>query len=73
MILKVFGAFLLIFAHFVFGNPLDKSDQNFELVILHNNDMHGRFEQTNIYSNACKPEDAAGGKCYGGIARISSV
>lgn len=70
MILKVFGALSFVLVNFAIGVSLNK---NFELVILHNNDMHGRFEQTNIYSNTCKPTDASSGKCFGGIARISSV
>lgn len=43
-----------------------------ELIILHNNDMHARFEQTGKYSNTCQPADMADNKCYGGFARVSS-
>jgi 2',3'-cyclic-nucleotide 2'-phosphodiesterase (5'-nucleotidase family) len=44
-----------------------------EFIILHNNDMHARFEQTGKYSNTCPDEDKAADKCYGGFARVSSV
>lgn len=44
-----------------------------EFIILHNNDMHARFEQTGKYSNTCPDEDIAANKCYGGFARVSSV
>lgn len=30
----------------------------FKLLILHTNDMHSRFEQTNYKSQDCEPEDA---------------
>ena len=41
----------------------------FELVILHTNDVHARFEQTNRFSAACSADDAAANNCYGGVAR----
>ena len=43
-----------------------------DFVILHNNDMHSRFEQTGKYSNICRPEEVVGGKCYGGFARVAT-
>ncbi|XP_034651381.1 protein 5NUC [Drosophila subobscura] len=42
-----------------------------ELIILHNNDMHARFEQTNVNSGTCSQEDANTDKCYGGFARVA--
>lgn len=42
-----------------------------ELIILHNNDMHARFEQTGKYSNTCQPADVTGNRCYGGFARVA--
>lgn len=42
-----------------------------ELIILHNNDMHARFEQTGVHSNTCAPEDVITNKCYGGFARVA--
>lgn len=45
----------------------------FELIILHNNDMHGRFEQTDKFSGTCNPDDARANNCFGGFARVSSV
>lgn len=46
---------------------------NFELLILHNNDMHARFEQTSQLSGACTTADRAAGKCYGGFPRVAHV
>nr|XP_034834351.1 uncharacterized protein LOC117990957 [Maniola hyperantus] len=47
--------------------------QNFELLILHNNDMHARFEQTSQMSGACTTADREAGKCYGGFPRVAHV
>ncbi|XP_045774953.1 uncharacterized protein LOC123873896 [Maniola jurtina] len=47
--------------------------QNFELLILHNNDMHARFEQTSQLSGACTTADREAGKCYGGFPRVAHV
>lgn len=40
-------------------------------LILHNNDMHARFEQTSRTGGKCSPSDAAKGLCYGGFARVA--
>ncbi|KAJ8023892.1 5'-nucleotidase [Holothuria leucospilota] len=42
---------------------------NYELTILHTNDVHARFEQFDRYGVSCSAEDAAQGYCYGGVAR----
>ena len=49
------------------------SEPPFQLIILHNNDMHARFEQTGILGDKCKKDDAADNKCYGGFARVAHV
>lgn len=49
-----------------------KAGDNFELIILHNNDMHARFEQTGVYSDKCTKTDAAANLCYGGFARVAT-
>lgn len=38
----------------------------FPLTIIHLNDMHARFDETNIQSNVCKETD----ECIGGYARV---
>jgi 2',3'-cyclic-nucleotide 2'-phosphodiesterase (5'-nucleotidase family) len=50
--------------------PNSKAD-NFKMIILHNNDMHARFEQTGVLSNKCTKKDADNNKCYGGFARVA--
>ncbi|XP_050665744.1 protein 5NUC-like isoform X4 [Leptidea sinapis] len=49
------------------------SDGTFELLIIHNNDMHARFEQTSQLSGACTTADRDAGKCYGGFPRVATV
>ncbi|XP_028162109.1 uncharacterized protein LOC114354053 [Ostrinia furnacalis] len=56
----------------VVQSPSAKGD-NFELLILHNNDMHARFEQTSQLSGTCTAKDREAGKCYGGFPRVAYV
>ncbi|KAL5286863.1 hypothetical protein ACFFRR_008078 [Megaselia abdita] len=44
-----------------------------EFVLLHNNDMHGRFEQVSATSGTCWKELAAKNLCYGGFARVANI
>lgn len=54
--------------------PLQRpSNSALDLIILHNNDMHARFEQTDKLSANCRPDEALANKCYGGFARVSHV
>ena len=42
---------------------------HYNLTLMHTNDVHARFLQTDKYSAKCPPAKAAAGKCFGGIAR----
>lgn len=42
-----------------------------DLVLLHANDAHSHFDQSDAYGNECGEEDAARGRCYGGFARMA--
>lgn len=42
-----------------------------ELTILHNNDMHSRYEETSKLSGTCPQKNK--GMCYGGFARVAHV
>uniref|UniRef100_A0A1I8Q5Q1 5'-nucleotidase n=1 Tax=Stomoxys calcitrans TaxID=35570 RepID=A0A1I8Q5Q1_STOCA len=57
------------------ANPLKvaESEVATEFIILHNNDIHARFEQTSASSEKCTQELAKANKCYGGIARVAHV
>lgn len=54
----------------VHATPVVRAD-NFQLTILHNNDMHARFVETDGWSNRCSTEAAVNHKCYGGFARVA--
>lgn len=51
----------------------DKNRDTFEFLLLHNNDMHGRFDETDEYTNQCEVQDKKLNKCYGGFARVANV
>lgn len=53
------------------GAKLKKGEWN--LLILHNNDMHSRFVETDAKQNECPDEIKAENKCYGGMARVATV
>lgn len=42
---------------------------NFDLQVLHTNDVHSRVLQIDDYDQPCKSVDYKAGKCYGGVAR----
>ncbi|XP_068617833.1 trifunctional nucleotide phosphoesterase protein YfkN-like [Battus philenor] len=65
--------FLLAVITLVSSSVVKAPDGNFELLILHNNDMHARFEQTSQLSGACTTADREAGKCYGGFPRVAYV
>ncbi|XP_055386813.1 protein 5NUC-like [Condylostylus longicornis] len=48
-----------------------ENENTFKFIILHNNDMHARFEQVSKYATRCSPEDANSNECYGGFARVA--
>lgn len=43
--------------------------ETFDLTILHLNDFHARYEQTNVVSGRCSEDEAAKNRCFGGFAR----
>ncbi|XP_043642935.1 protein 5NUC [Drosophila teissieri] len=68
----LFGISVLLLAHWTEANPiLSHPKVATEFIILHNNDMHARFDQTSVNSGTCPPEDAHTNKCYGGFARVA--
>ncbi|XP_022226974.1 protein 5NUC isoform X2 [Drosophila obscura] len=68
----VYCILVILLAHHAQGNPIErKAKVATEFIILHNNDMHARFEQTNVNSGPCSQEDANTDKCYGGFARVA--
>ena len=47
--------------------------EDFELTILHTNDVHAHIEQFNTYGGTCESEDVKNNKCFGGVARRQTV
>lgn len=45
----------------------------FQLQILHNNDMHRRFVESDSFGNPCSEEFVRDGKCFGGFARTTQA
>jgi len=45
---------------------------DYELTILHINDLHSRMEPINKYDSNCSAEEQGKGECLGGIARVAS-
>ena len=45
---------------------------DYNLTILHTNDIHSRIESINKYDSTCDAEGEAEGKCFGGVARIKT-
>ncbi|XP_025097410.1 5'-nucleotidase-like isoform X2 [Pomacea canaliculata] len=43
----------------------------YQLTILHTNDVHARFDETSVYSSSpCPPNEVAANNCFGGFARL---
>ncbi|MGF0539290.1 5'-nucleotidase C-terminal domain-containing protein [Agrobacterium sp. ES01] len=43
---------------------------DFELNILHINDLHSRIESINKYDSTCSAEEESADECFGGVARL---
>lgn len=72
MITWTLFAIILFLTDTIIASPIAiNSEVATEFIILHNNDMHGRFEQTRENSEACPPEDVINDKCFGGFARVA--
>lgn len=46
---------------------------DFTLQVLHTNDMHARFIETDAYCGSCPDEYVALNKCFGGFARCKAA
>jgi len=63
------AACLAVVAVAAFAFAVDAAD--LDLVLLHANDMHSRFDETDLNCNECRENDASLGHCYGGFARLA--
>ena len=62
--MRSYQIYLTLFASVIIVVKAD-----FNVTILHTNDVHARVEQTNKYGGKCKVKDVASNKCFGGVAR----
>lgn len=46
---------------------------DYELNILHINDLHSRIESINKFDSTCSTEEEAKGECFGGVARLKAA
>ncbi|XP_031619289.1 protein 5NUC-like [Contarinia nasturtii] len=63
--------FALLSSSCVLTLPIE--NESLDLIILHNNDMHAHFEQSDASTGKCQTYDAQANKCYGGFARVSHL
>merc|ERR1711892_1373208 len=50
--------------------PAIQDESSFNLTIIHINDIHAHFEQTNVDTTRCRPENEKADECYGGVPRV---
>jgi len=46
---------------------------DFQLQVLHTNDMHARFIETDAYCGSCPDDYVAADRCFGGFARCKAA
>ena len=46
---------------------------DYELNILHINDLHSRIEAINKFDSTCSDEEEGKGECFGGVARLKAA
>lgn len=59
-----------VFSLAAFAHIFATAEQLLTLTILHTNDVHSRFLETNQVSGGCSAEEKEQKKCYGGFSRI---
>ncbi len=53
--------------------PAGAQDGQYQLTVLHTNDVHARVDQFDSGGNSCDEEEAAANECVGGVARRQTV
>lgn len=76
IISPVFTIILLVVVLLQYGSrPIyaeagDGDEGHFKLLVIHTNDMHSRFLETDEYGSVCSKEHVHQNRCYGGFARV---
>ncbi|ODN02906.1 Snake venom 5'-nucleotidase [Orchesella cincta] len=55
---------------FLLCSPTSIFGEDLTITLLHTNDVHSRFTQTNKHSGSCSAAEEQDNKCYGGFARL---
>jgi len=63
----------MLFALLFSALPANAQGGDFQLTVLHTNDVHGRVDEFDKYGNACDEEEKAENKCFGGAARLQTM
>lgn len=66
-------ATLIIVISGVNAVPVNNASSALDFILLHNNDLHGHFDESSFNRTDCRPNEAINNKCAGGFARISTV
>jgi len=69
---KTTGPYMAAIALGAFATAASPALADYQLTILHINDVHARFEPINKYNSGCSEEDNAAGECFGGLARLKT-
>lgn len=71
---KAFALLLAVTVLYVslYGSGVWASADDFELTILHTNDVHARLQDADKNGLSCFAEQSASGSCYGGVARLAT-
>ncbi len=69
---KTIGPYMAAIALGAFATAASPALADYQLTILHINDVHARFEPINKYNSGCSEEDNAAGECFGGLARLKT-
>lgn len=64
---------IFVLLKIVVALPVESGESALDFILLHNNDLHGRFAESTIDRPDCRPEESLTNKCYGGFARISTL
>ncbi|EEC15963.1 hypothetical protein IscW_ISCW013200, partial [Ixodes scapularis] len=62
--------FIAAFLSLSYAAPSEKPPENFNITILHTNDIHSHFLQSDKRGGNCTEVKAGNKSCFGGVARI---
>ncbi|XP_040062724.1 protein 5NUC [Ixodes scapularis] len=62
--------FIAAFLSLPYAAPSKKPPESFNITILHTNDIHSHFLQSDKRGGNCTEEKAGNNSCFGGVARI---